>query len=234
MKLKREATLKIHFLLDQCIPPILRDQKWFMWLPFKLLFGKKANAFLDFKQHAPFLSTSELTNYYQEVASVCIERETDLNQACVEKIEQQIKGKTILDIACGTGFMAKRLANKQYTVTAADFILPNSISSYSQITWVESHIESTPFENQQFDTVICAHTLEHVQNISKTIKELRRITKQRLIIIVPKQRPYLYTFDLHLHFFPYATIFLTAIGNVGNPSNLLEIEGDWFYVEDFQ
>jgi len=233
MKLSREITLKIHFLLDQCIPPILRDQKWFMWLPFKLLFGNKANAFLDFKQHAPFLSPSELINYYQKVASVCIKRETDLNQACVEKIEQQIKGTTILDIACGTGFMTKRLANKKYIVTGADIILPN-LPDFPQITLVQTHIEKTPFIDKQFDTVICAHTLEHTQHLSQAIYELRRITKQRLIIIVPKQRPYLYTFDLHLHFFPYTSSLLTAIGSIGNPHTLLEIGGDWFYVEDFQ
>jgi len=233
MKLSREITLKIHFLLDQCLPPLLRDQRWFMWLPFKLLFGNKATAFLDFKQRAPFLSPSELTEYYRELAPVFIKRETDLNSACIQEIEKQIKGKTVLDIACGTGFMAKRLFEKHYEVTAADFILPDA-SNFSQITWIESHIENTPFENQQFDTVICAHTLEHTQYLHQAIKELRRITKQRLIIIVPKQRPYLYTFDLHLHFFPYASSFLTAIGTIGNTFNLLEIGGDWFYVEDFQ
>ncbi len=234
MKLSREITLKIHFLLDQCIPPILRDQRWFMWLPFKLLFGDKSQTFFNFKQQAPYLSPNELNEYYKNLAPVFIKRETDLNTACIQEIEKQIKGKTVLDIACGTGFMAKRLFEKQYEVTAADFILPSSISKYPQITWIESHIENTPFDNQQFDTVICAHTLEHVKNIYGTIKELRRITKQRLIIIVPKQRPYLYTFDLHLHFFPYAVNFLTAIGNIGNTFKLLEIEGDWFYVEDFQ
>lgn len=234
MKLSRDITLKIHFLLDQCIPPLLRDQKWFMWLPFKLLFGDKSQAFFDFKQRAPFLSTHELTEYYKDLAPVSIKRETDLNSACIQAIEEQIKGKVVLDIACGTGFMAKRLFEKQYEVTAADFILPSSALNYPQITWIESSIENTPFKNQQFDTVVCAHTLEHAQDIPKTIKELRRITKHRLIIIVPKQRPYLYTFDLHLHFFPYAVNFLTAIGSVGNTFSLLEIGGDWFYVEDFQ
>ena len=30
MRLSRDVPLRIHFLLDECLPPIVRDQRWFM------------------------------------------------------------------------------------------------------------------------------------------------------------------------------------------------------------
>ena len=232
MNLSRDVTLWIHFFFDQCLPPLLRDSKWFMWLPFKLLFGKKAEIFFQFKAKAPYLSQTEFRQIYQDAASVFIQRETDLNQACISAIEQSILGNAILDIACGRGFLAKLLAQKHH-VTAADIVIaPSLITEYPHIQFQETNLENLPFENQQFDTVICAHTLEHVQNITLAIQELRRVTKQRLIIVVPKQRPYQYTFDLHLHFFPYAVNLLTLLGKTEHHSSCQEMGGDWFYMED--
>lgn len=58
-----------------------------------------------------------------------------------------------------------------------------------------------PYGNRVFDTVVCAHTLEHMKDYKKALAELRRVCSRRLMMIVPKQREYQYTFDLHLHFF---------------------------------
>jgi ubiquinone/menaquinone biosynthesis C-methylase UbiE len=93
-----------------------------------------------------------------------------------------------------------------------------------------ANVEKLPFGDKSFDTVICAHTLEHVQNIYQAICELRRVTSKRLIIVVPKQRPYKYTFDLHLHFFPYKSDFLTLMGKKESICRI--VGGDIFYVED--
>jgi hypothetical protein len=42
----------------------------------------------------------------------------------------------------------------------------------------------------------------HVQDAHAALEELRCVAKRRLIVVLPKQRPYRYTFDLHLRFFP--------------------------------
>jgi hypothetical protein len=74
-----------------------------------------------------------------------------------------------------------------------------------------------------------------VQNFHKTVSELRRVTKKRLILVVPMQRPYKYTFDLHLRFFPYLHSFLLALRGVeGNKKHFVckSVGGDIFYYED--
>lgn len=103
---------------------------------------------------------------------------------------------------------------------------------YPRLKFVEARIEKLPFRDNKFDTVVCTHTLEHIQDLAQGISELRRVAKKRLIIVVPKQRPYKYTFDLHLHFFPYEHSLLTVMGP-GRNNSCRTVGGDLFYIEDF-
>lgn len=232
MRIARDLTLVVHFLLDELVPPWIRDRKWFMWIPFKILFGDKAEIFFQFKDRAPYMSDSEFQQVYLDTDTVHIQRPTDLNEACVAAIEASIAGDTVLDVACGRGFLAKRLAEK-YNVTGADIVIdPHLVAECPQVRFRETRLEKLPFADAEFDTVVCTHTLEHVQNIHGAIDELRRVTRKRLIIVVPKQRPYRYTFDLHLHFFPYASNLLTVLGPRSSAASCRALGGDWFYMED--
>ncbi len=215
MKLSRDLTLKINFLFDQCLPPLLRDARWFMWLPFKLLFGQRAEIFFQFKDRAPGLSAEQFAQVYRDAAPVFIQRDTDLNKAGIDAIESHVVGPSVLDIACGRGFLARRLA-AHYRVTAADIVLdPALAAAHPAIRFQQANIEALPFADREFDTVVCTHTLEHVQHLAQAVHELRRVCARRLIIVVPRQRPYRYTFDLHLHFFPYVTSLLQVMGATG-------------------
>ncbi len=233
MKVPRNLTLLVHFVFDQLIPPLLRDSRWFMWLPFKMLFGDKTECFFSFKEKALLMSEEEFRNIYLKTASVHIQRETDLNQACIEVIEARILGNSVLDISCGRGFLSKRLA-QSYRVTAADIVIDEQLRlDNPKINFQEASVEHLPFPNQAFDTVICTHTLEHVQNLRLAIKELRRVAAKQLIIVVPKQRPYKYTFDLHLHFFPYEHSLLKQLDISDQNFTCQNMGGDWMYVENF-
>jgi ubiquinone/menaquinone biosynthesis C-methylase UbiE len=97
------------------------------------------------------------------------------------------------------------------------------------LRFVEGNVEQLPFGDSEFDTVICTHTLEHVQRIDQALAGLRRVARQRVIVVVPRERPYRYSFNLHLHFFPYPWSWQAITGNLRNA--LLEDLGDWFYVE---
>jgi ubiquinone/menaquinone biosynthesis C-methylase UbiE len=234
MKINRSTTLKIHFLLDECIPPILRDQKWFMWLPFKVLFKDKADIFFNFNNIAAQISEEEIRNIYEITASVHIQRETDLNNGCLMEIKNNIFGEKILEVGCGKGYLAGMLSAK-HKVTACDMKISQQLTHiYPRVRFNRENIQNLSFKDNEFDTVICTHTLEHVQDINVAIKELRRVTNKRLIVVVPKQRPYRYTFDLHFHFFPYAHILLGHMQSTDEivEQNLREIQGDWYYQED--
>ena len=233
MHLSRNITLFIHHILDQWVPPFIRDSRVVMLPVFKLLFGAHARDFMDFKTRAAGMSEEQIRSHYLKTASSHFDRVTDINSRCLEKIEQSIQGDSVLDIACGKGFLASRLASK-HRVTGADFYIEPSLPrQFPQVRFREANICRLPFDDQEFDTVVCAHTLEHVNNIREALTELRRVAGKRLIIIVPRQRPYNYTFDLHLHFFPYAWS-LQALTGWTEDRQLELVGGDWFYQEDIR
>jgi len=231
VKLSRDTALKIHWLFDQLIPPILRDTRWFMKIPLTMAFRHRADVYLDFKAKAFQMSEQEYRDTYRLIGDVMFERETDLNHKSIELIFLHLKGKNILEVGCGKGFLCKKISEK-YSVTAADIVIQEALRKENpQITFHEANIEQLPFTDQQFDTVVCTHTLEHVRNLSYAVNELRRVAR-RVIIVVPRQRPYLYTFDLHLNFFPYPHSLLSALGRVEGGVTCEDADGDLFYMED--
>ncbi len=229
--LSRRLTTKIAFVLDECLPPILRDASWFMWLPFRLMFGDQAKTFADFKARAFGLDAQQYKDVYRTTAAVHIERETDLNPACVERILDNVAGQTILEVGCGRLYLARRLAGRG-EVTACDMVLPAPAPEDEQLTLLEAAVGALPFDDNAFDTVVCTHTLEHIPDLVGAIAQLRRVARKRLIIVVPRQRPYRHTFDLHLHFFPYRWSLEAFLANPPRAHQLELLGGDWYYQEE--
>jgi len=232
IRLNRRITQKIWFLLDQLIPPVIRDLDLLAKPVFYLLFGKRANIFLNYQKNALTLTDREYEQIYKKMQFGAVNRETDLLDGIIDEIQKKIVGKSVLEVGFGKAHLTK-LISKKYKVTAVDIIVDKKfILELPNVNFKKANIENLPFKNKSFDTVICTHTLEHVLNISDAIKELRRVARHRLIIVVPKQRPYKFTFDLHLHFFPYPESFLNLVGRVPGKHFCKEICGDFFYYED--
>jgi ubiquinone/menaquinone biosynthesis C-methylase UbiE len=234
--LSRDLTTKIAFILDELIPPVMRDSKWFMWIPFKLLFGKKAAEFFRFKEQAFDMSFEEFKATYESLESVHIKRETDLNHACTSEIMNNVEGGDVLEVGCGRAYLAKKI-RKDLRVVACDMVVSDEVRKKNPgLDLREANIESLPFDDEEFDTVISTHTLEHVLEIDRAISELRRVARKRLIIVVPKQRPHKYTFDLHVHFFPYRWSLLAYMGQAKNANSRIIklLDGDWYYQEEIE
>ncbi|VAW49249.1 Methyltransferase type 11 [hydrothermal vent metagenome] len=237
MKTSRNITNIIRYVLDNMVPPILRDQKWFIWIPFKLLFKDKIHIFLNFKDNLSTLTDKEIKQIYETTKNVHISRLTDINLGCLKKIELEVSGTSVLDVGCGSGHLTNIL-EKTHKVTSLDFVKSLDYHPVNKSTiFVEADASTLPFEDNSFDTVICAHTLEHIKDIKKAIKELQRVCKKKLVIVVPKQRPYRYTFDLHIHFFPYEHTFMDLMStfNKCTVSDFIStIQGDIYYHEEYE
>jgi ubiquinone/menaquinone biosynthesis C-methylase UbiE len=230
MNLDRNVTLWFSWILDEWIPPILRDSKLFMWLPFRLFFGRKDALFRTFKDRAHDMTFAEFKQVYSDAQSAFVRRPTDLNDACIAKIPELLVGTSVLDVGCGHGALAGLLSNRAQ-VSAIDIFVSEEVrDNHPSVFFEEGDLQALPYADGAFDTVVCTHTLEHVLDISVAVAELRRVCNRRLIIVVPKQRPYRFTFDLHLHFFPYPWSLLQIMNHV--PGQHLElVGGDWLYWE---
>lgn len=231
MKLKRDTSLRIHYLLDQWVPPFLRDARWFMAIPMRLAFREHADTYLDFKDKAFQMSEEEFRETYRRLSNVSFERETDLNEASIRRILEEVRGPKVLEVGCGKGFLARTLIDQGLEVSVADIVVQDEVKVLApRLKFFEANMERLPFADREFDTVVCTHTLEHVRNLPRAVDELRRVAK-RMIIVVPHQRPYKYTFDLHLNFFPYPHSLLSALGKTPAEAACENVDGDLFYLE---
>lgn len=216
-------------VLDNWLPPVVRDSRWVMGPLLRLALGSGWRTFADFKPRGFVLDGEEFGAVYAGLGSSAeIQGETDLNPACVDAILGSARGR-VLDVGCGRGYLAERLAEVSEDVTGCDIVLYDGMSARDGLTFVEGSVEALPFDDGEFDTVVCTHTLEHVQRLDRALAELRRVARELVIVVVPRERPYRYSFNLHLHFFPYPWSWAAVAGVV--PGATLTHLGDWFYLE---
>ena len=230
--LKRNVTTKINYLFDNYLPFRIRNNRFLLYpLYFFLLKGKMVNEFMDLKKNINKYTDLEIENFYSKISTIISSRKTDLNQKSIDKILSIINNndnnQSILDVGCGEGYLLNeisRISNAE-NLYGVDFC---KISNNPDWKFTKAKITDLPYDDKSFDLVICTHTLEHVVNIKKAVSELTRVCKNTLIVVVPKQKYNLYTFDLHIHFFNSKS----EVYNQFNINNyeLDIIDGDWFYV----
>lgn len=231
MIISRDVTRIIHFCLDQLLPPALRDSSWLMKPLMKLALGKKAAYFLDFKDKAHTLTEEEFAAIYRETSGI-LGRETDLNKKCIETILSESLTGDILEAGCGTGYLCRLIAQKNPSARIAGIDINPPQNGAANLSFMAGSVENIPYPDKSFDTVICTHTLEHVRDLPRALSELRRIVRRKLVIVVPRQRPYRFTFDLHLHFFPLLSDILFRFQPAKDVNHTCkELDGDWYYTE---
>lgn len=236
--LSRTLNNKLRFVLDECIPPILRDSRWFMYPVFFIWCGfshAKAVRLMDFKrreylgqnQTAPMAPPGATlpNNEPKERFSLYALRKTDLNQGCIDRMLEALdpKAEKLLDVGAGKGYWCSLAAKRGLDVTACD--LANTLR-YPEIRHVQGSVLDLPFEDNRFDVVTCTHTLEHVLNLRTAMRELKRVTSSQLLIVVPCQREYYLTPDGHLNFFPFREKLLYYLSELD--AECKKIDGDWF------
>jgi ubiquinone/menaquinone biosynthesis C-methylase UbiE len=232
MKLSRELNIKLNWVLNELVPPYIRDRRWFGWLITRALFKDKAPIYMAFNARVYDMSDAEFVEAYREIQSTGLNRPTDLNDACVARILAETVGDSVLEVGCGRGFLSDKLSWR-HTVTACDVALAAGIQEkFPRVTFIETPAEKLPFPDDAFETVISTHMLEHVRDLQGVLAELRRVTKTRLIIVVPSERAHLYTPSLHIHFFPYRYSLLLALRPRAGTYHAEKLGGDWFYFEN--
>ncbi len=225
--MNRSITNTIRFFMDECIPPIIRDSKYFMYPFYYYAYrGKNIKRVMNFKSLVYSFSTEEYNSFYKNLDTISRNRTTDLNKKSLDHIINSLdnSAQTLLDVGCGNGYFLKKLGHTKFQLSGCDIAEPKDINGF---LFYNAKIEKLPFSDKQFDIVTCFHTLEHIVNIETAVSELKRITKKQLIIVIPCQRYYYYTLDEHVHFFPFKEK-LTSLIDIKD-SSCEKIWGDWVY-----
>ena len=225
----RSFTNTANRFVDAVTPPFIRDSRWFCWLLYYAFFKDKTSLYFNFRRDMHKLSKEEYKQYYHDTADL-VTRPTDLNQKCFNKLIQDIQNTQVLEVGCGRGALALELKKKN-SVTVCDIIIADDLKKEEKITCFETEIESLPFPDKSFKTTVCTHTLEHVLRFEKCLAELRRVTQEKIYIVVPLQRPYRCTPDLHVNYFPYPESFLVRALPKTGAYTYDVFDGDLYYVE---
>ncbi|WP_340202664.1 class I SAM-dependent methyltransferase [Ascidiimonas sp. W6] len=112
------------------------------------------------------------------------------------KLLGDVKGKKILDAACGPGKYAEILLAKGATVTGFD-LSPSMIALAKERNKNQAnffvHDLSAPFtrcEDAAFDVVLCALALHYVADWNPVIKEFQRVLKPGGSLVISIEHPF--------------------------------------------
>jgi len=85
-------------------------------------------------------------------------------------------GASILEVGGGTGFQARRLADRGYEVTAIDVAPsgPDSTKAFP-VAWYDGR--RFPFADRSYDAVFSSNVLEHIEEPGLIHQECRRVLK---------------------------------------------------------
>jgi 2-polyprenyl-6-hydroxyphenyl methylase/3-demethylubiquinone-9 3-methyltransferase len=94
------------------------------------------------------------------------------------------RGKRVLDIGCGGGFLTEEIAKFGLSTLGVDPSIPSLDTARHharlmnlQIEYLEGVGEKLPFPDEAFDIVFCCDVLEHVEDYRAVVKEVDRVLK---------------------------------------------------------
>lgn len=91
-------------------------------------------------------------------------------------------GDRILDVACGTGVVARHARNRHPSATVVGLdpnlgMLTVAHERCPEVTWTQGVAEDIPFPDQSFDRVACQFGLMFFSDRDAAIREMLRVTK---------------------------------------------------------
>jgi ubiquinone/menaquinone biosynthesis C-methylase UbiE len=119
----------------------------------------------------------------------------ELNNPAMFKMLGNIKGKKILDLACGDGYNTRIIARKWAKVIGTDFskeLIDFAIEQEEKdklgiAYYVSDASNLSIFKNNAFDIVTCFMALQDIENYQKAFKEVYRVLKNsgRFVFVIP-------------------------------------------------
>ena len=104
-------------------------------------------------------------------------------------------GGSVLDVGCGTGVLAARLADAGYEVTGidpSDGMLEHLRARAPRVNAVTGSGTSLPFSDGSFDVVLCVAVMHHIAapaDVRRTLGEMVRVAKTGGRVLVWDHNP---------------------------------------------
>ena len=118
-----------------------------------------------------------------------------LDERVVPRLLGDIRGKHVLELACGTGRHTIRLADAGAKVTAVDFSAGMLAEAKKRLDGREvvlrevNLLERLPFDDSTFEVVVCCLALEHIEALAPLFAEVARVLRPGGGFVVSDMHP---------------------------------------------
>jgi len=90
----------------------------------------------------------------------------------------------ILDVGCGNGWFLERISqNMSGELYGCDCVKNLAFDDF-EFSLVNLNEQNLPYQDGKFDVIVCSDVLEHLENPSKCIRELRRVIKPAGLVFI--------------------------------------------------
>lgn len=136
------------------------------------------------------METNEVVRHYEHLSQ---EYYAKSNKYCEQRFSQIIrqevtKAKRVLELGCGSGFMARAIKQEYIGVDISQrMLVQNPIAIKKNDSLICSDAANLPFSNESFDAVFSINLLEHTPQPEIVIKEAVRVLRKggNIVMITP-------------------------------------------------
>jgi ubiquinone/menaquinone biosynthesis C-methylase UbiE len=118
-----------------------------------------------------------------------------LEEPRVDDLLGDVRGLSILDVGCGTGRHAIRIARRGAVVHAIDFSAGMLEQARAKAEGLEIDFavhdlaKPLPFTDASFDRVVCGLVIDHIADLQSLFSEMRRVCKPAGCVVVSVMHP---------------------------------------------
>lgn len=113
----------------------------------------------------------------------------------VNRLSSLIDSGRVLDVGCGTGILAGRLAARGYDLTGVDpseGMLEEARKNITGARFIQGSGTALPFGDNEFDLTYCVAVMHHVAeagDVKKTLAEMVRVTRPGGLVVIWDHNP---------------------------------------------
>jgi SAM-dependent methyltransferase len=107
---------------------------------------------------------------------VTFKQRSDRSRYIADRFSRYVKGK-VLDVGCDEAVLKELVHDIEYTGV--------DIGGTPDIRINLEEVDQLPFDDKQFDCVVCSDVLEHLENLHHIFSELVRVSNKYVIISLP-------------------------------------------------
>jgi ubiquinone/menaquinone biosynthesis C-methylase UbiE len=122
-----------------------------------------------------------------------------------------VAGLRILEVACGRGGFSNELALAGACVTGCDFsfvavsVAEKKVRAADRrppVTFIQGDAQNLPFANDSFDLVISCETIEHLPDVPRALREMRRVSRPgaKLFLTTPNYANFMGLYEIYSWF----------------------------------